>query len=650
MPPYTGKYNDVQKQAYYEYNLAWNYRRPKILKWLNRLKLYNNQRREEDKVGEPLIYDVHQTILSILYEDKLNVEFHGRTEDEEDQGDNLELLAENDYDEMEKAQLDFEWDWDASFFGSGYVLMNDFDTESKTPIPTVIDPTTFIFNPGMKWVNGNRAGEGKMLYGGYEVKLTKSMMLENKRSKSNPNGYFNINRLERVNDLYSLSGESERLRRSAQGLNDVWTFENSVVENYEYRILRWFTHIPDSETGISKKYIVELANNRMLPIRMIEIKKDYWPLIHRKFSPMSHDPDGVSVPDLTEDKQRYKAKILNVAGDIAQADLNGQYLFHEDRFRKTQDFSFKFGKWIPVKGNGSLADAAIPLQTKQVSETVKFILNYLDNAAKTATGTPNVQQGEGAAGPQGQDQTLGQTNLQLQAVGGRHSLTAKIFGWSEKEFWKHWYFLYDEYFDDALGAKIATLEGPFGTKWIPIKRKDIITGNTLGPKIKVESKQVSEASKMRLFNMMQGYVSMMAQNPRVNFDPSYTYRKMGKLIMPKQEVERVIPDSPEEMKAKEENEKLNDNELPKVLLSDDHNVHIRVHANADDTPATRRHIKIHQFMLAQKTLYPQSFPTLPGEQSPGNPMTPNAGAQPANQMNGAPAPTEGISNSPAKMQ
>jgi len=651
LPPYSGEYNDIQRQIYYEYNLAWNYRRPKILKWLMRLKLYNNQRRDENLVGEPLIYDVHQTIMSILYNDTLSVDFSGRAEEELDQADNLNLLAENDYDEMEKDKLDFEWDWDASFFGSGYCLMNDFDTESKTPIPTIIDPTTFIFNPGMKWVNGNRAGEGKMLYGGYEVRLTDSMMRENLRTKDNPNGYFNLDQIQRVNDLYSLSGESERLRRSAQGLNDIYTFENSVVENYEYRVLRWFTHIPDPVTHISSKYIVELANNRLLPVRVIKLEdrdgnpKRYWPIVHRKFSPMAHDPDGVSVPDLTEDKQRYKAKILNTAGEIAQADVNGMYLFHEDRFRKTQDFNFKFGKWIPVRGAGALQDAAQPLRTKEISNTVQFILNYLENSAQKAGATPDVQQGMPAKG----DQTLGETNLQVSAVSGRHSLTAKVYGWSEKEFWRLWYFVYDDNFEDELGEKIATLEGPLSqTKFVPLKRKDIITGNTLGPKIKIESKSVSESQKLRLFQMMNGYVQLIAKDPRIHVDLTYTYRKMGRLLMPKRETERILPLSPDEEQAVLENKKLSENEMAKVPLAQDHNVHLRIHANAEDTPATRRHIQIHQYMLMMKRMYPQSFPQLPGENPQDNQITPENGNN-AN-PNNISTPPQGVTSQPAQMQ
>lgn len=636
MPPYVGQFSDIQQQVYLEYNLDWNFMRPKIQKWLLRLKLYNNQRRDEEKVGEPLIYETHQTTMSVLYSDKMEVEFTGREEDDEDQADNLNILAINDYDEMEKDKLDYEWDWDSGFFGSGLCLFNDFDTISKTPVPTIIDPTTFVMNPGCVWINGNRAGEGALLHGGYEVKLTKAMMRANMRTKNNPNGYFNLSQLQKTTDLYSLSGESSRLRREANGTQDIYTFENQVTTNYEYSILRWFTHVYDAETKTTSKYIVEMGNNRMLPIRVIKLERNFWPIVQRKFSPISHDFHGVSIPDLTEDKQRFKAKMLNVAGDTAMADVNGMYLFKEDRFKKTQDFNFRFGKWLPVKGAGPLQDAAIPLQTKQVSETVKYVLSYLDNSAKSATATQDVAQGNNPA----PSNTLGETQIQVQGISGRHGLTAKVWGWSEKEFWRQWYFIYEDNYDDALGAKMASLEGAFNTKWIPLKRADIITGNTLGPKIKVQSKSITEAAKTRDYQMLNGFAQTIAADPTVNVDKTYLYRKLGRLLIPKQEIERIIPLSVDEYQALEENKKLNDEEMVRVNIAENHQVHLRVHASADDNPVTRRHIQMHIYMLMQKRTSPSAFPQMPGEQDSGAQLTPTPNAQPnANNQVKQPVPS-----------
>jgi hypothetical protein len=36
-------------------------------------------------------------------------------------------LAAHDYGVMEKDELDYDWDWDACFFGRGLLLLSEFD-------------------------------------------------------------------------------------------------------------------------------------------------------------------------------------------------------------------------------------------------------------------------------------------------------------------------------------------------------------------------------------------------------------------------------------------------------------------------------------------------------------------------------------------
>src|SRR6185369_15409210 len=172
-------------------------------------------------------------------------------------------------------------------------------------------------------------------------------------------------------ELTSLTGRSRRARQEAQGLASLTNWEN-LTTNYKYGILRWITHID------GKKHLVELGNNRTLVVRLQKLPWDKWPIIDRAFSPISHDWDGVSIPDIIEDKQRFRASLINVAGDIVKADLNGMWIYRGAGFRKNQDFNFKFGKWIEFNGSQPLTDAAQPLQMKQVSQGVKFILDYLD--------------------------------------------------------------------------------------------------------------------------------------------------------------------------------------------------------------------------------------------------------------------------------
>ena len=53
-----------------EHKLCADFTAPKRAKWLRRLKLYNNQARDESKVGDPLLFTVFQTVFASLYDDR----------------------------------------------------------------------------------------------------------------------------------------------------------------------------------------------------------------------------------------------------------------------------------------------------------------------------------------------------------------------------------------------------------------------------------------------------------------------------------------------------------------------------------------------------------------------------------------------------
>jgi len=76
--------------------------KPKLDEWAVRLKLYNNQKRDKETIGDPLLFTIHQTVLASLYSDRLGVDFLGREAGDEETAENLNAMAEYDYDEMEK--------------------------------------------------------------------------------------------------------------------------------------------------------------------------------------------------------------------------------------------------------------------------------------------------------------------------------------------------------------------------------------------------------------------------------------------------------------------------------------------------------------------------------------------------------------------
>ena len=576
-----------------EYNSAYLTHKNKLDEGLKRLKLFNNQKRDKDRVGDPLIFTIFNTVFAALYDDKLAVEFGGREEGDEDTADNLNGLAEFDYDEMEKSQHDHDWDWDSLAWGRGLSYFDYFDEETKTPISEVWDPLTFIRDPDAVSVNGNRLGNGAMRFGGREVLLTKETMEE-------AGDYENLNSLK--NDtgtsLSSLYEEAKRQRREAQGFSDLFNRQEG-----EYRVLQWFTIIG------GKKYMVELANDRKLIVRKREMGKR-WPIIDRPCFPMAHDWDGVSIFDILEDKQRFRAALLNVYGDLARASLYPMRLYDETKIKKKQDLNFAFNKWIPV--DGPVGDASQLLAHPQGSSAAQFILEFLDQSAQRALATPEIQQGQVS----NEKRTATELNLVSSKVDTRYSLTAKIWGWSEKDFWKRWYEIYDRDYPE-VGKKVARLMGAFGPQWRELTRDKIITNSPLGPDIKIESRILSEAKKQRTFQSIMVYAkSFIIGNP--NADMVYLGRKAGHLLFPKDEVERMLPLTIDERQAKEENEHLNENEPQLVRREDNHIVHLRVHAGAKDNEASKIHIKAHEKALMIKRLQPELFPQMPPEMPMAN--------------------------------
>ena len=575
-----------------EYELCWRFMKNKIAENLKRLKLYNNQKRDKERVGDPLLFTIHQTILASLYDDKLAIEFGGREEGDEEMAENLNYLAEFDYDDMQKDILDYEWIWDTTAFGRGLVLFNEFDSETKTPIPEVIDSLTWIRDPRAVSVNGNRLGHNGLRFGGREIRKTKYEMKES-------GNYFNLDKLKKSGESSSnsLIQEARQSRREAQGLENIFSLESSLTENYEYSLLQWFTHID------GKKYIVELSNDRSLIVRLTPVNDKRFPIIDRSCFPISHDWDGVNIFDILEDKQRFRAVLLNVFGDSAKADAYPMYLFDKNKLKKEIDKSFAFNKWLPV--DGEIGNAAMPLQKASPGQQVQFILEFLDQSAQKALATPELQSGKVTS----ERRTATELELVASKVDTRYSLTARVFGWSEKMFWNQWYKIYDRDFDKDIHKKVIRLAGAFGPQWREITRDSIITTNPLGPDIKIESKNISEARKLRNYNLVQNYIMSVVQSP-VDKDMLYGLRKLGKLIMPKDEVERLLPLTIDERKAKEENLKLNEDENVKILAEEDHNVHLRMHSMAKDTNAAKSHIKAHEMALMIAKAMPEMFPQL----------------------------------------
>jgi len=608
----------IIKQVNEEYSLAFQYNEAKRAMMLARLKIYNNQRRDADAVGDPLMFTVFNTIHAALYDDRLMIRWEGRGgKGDEDVEENLNALADYDYDIMGKSELDYYWNWDAEFFGRGLLLMMDFDRNKgvMAPAPELIDAVSFIRDPRSASVNGDMRGKGSMRFGGWEVGATYYEL------KGLP-GYFNLASLMKDKEVRSLMDEAKEQRAMAQGNTYFPAKEEALgkYNNYEFRLLNWLTTIK------GKKYLITLGNRRTTLVRLVELKYgSRWPVIDRALYPMAHDWDGVSIPDLTEDKQRAKAILLNLGLKSAKSDAMPQYLFDQTRIKNKNDLNWRRDKFIGV--DGRVDNAMMPLQKSTVHQYVNVIMDILDTAAQRALSTPEMQSGM----PSEERRTLGELQLVSSKVDTRYSMSAKVFGWSEKAFWQQWYKQYKIHFKDKIDEKIVRIQGPMAPIWRPLKKDNIIAD--VDPDVKIESKVISEAKRMRDQQSFAGFAGLVMQDPDTN--RRYVEKRLAKLQgLSKEEVDMMFPPTVDEIQAEDENAILDSGKLPKITVMDDHRVHLEIHAKANQSIHSLAHMRAHKKLMLVKRSRTDLFPP---QMPPAFQMQGGMGSQPG--ISRAPAPT-----------
>jgi hypothetical protein len=593
----------IAKQCSAEWKLAWNHQKPKKDEMEVRLKLYNNQRRDKEAVGDTTMFTIFQTVLASLYSDRMNVEFNGREEGDEETADNLNATAKYDYEEMGKDELDFSWIWDTCAFGWGIEEMEEFlrepDNNVFIPLPEVIDPILFLRDPDAVSPNGNRQHKGAMRFGGWETRMTKEEMQDHPSFLSD----INFEKLSFESGTNSVIQDAVAARNEAQGRQDVsiQSKEAALGPNSRYPITTWYTHV--MKDGKVKKAKVWLANDRTKLVGIKYLKKDYWPLLKRNLFPTAHDWDGTSIFDLTEDKQRARAVAQNLGIKSMKADLEPMYVYDSSRITNKNDLNFEFNKFIPLDASGKpVGDSIMPLRKSMPNmQLLDFIYNALDTAAQKATATPDIQQGAMS----GSQRTLGELNLISSKTDTRYGLSAKIFGWSEKEFWQQWYQMYKDNFTSDIDEKVLRIVGAFGAKWRPVKRAGLIT--RIDPDVTIESTNVSRAKELEDSQRTAGFLGLAFSDPTCN--RRYGLKELAKQYgWSKDRIERLFPATIDERIAEQQNDKLNVNETAPVLPEDDHNVHLEIHSKANLTAATKAHIKTHEQALSIKKTKPELFP------------------------------------------
>lgn len=605
-------FTNLIKQIDSEWQQGWWHMRPKWDMWAERLQLYNNQRKDKDSVGDTTMFAIFQTILAAVYNDRLSASFSPREVGDDEIAENLELTAEYDYDLMDKSRIDYEWDWETAFFGRGLLCTYQFDKETMTLAPHVWHAMTVVRDPEAGSVNGDRAGRGKSRFIYREVRLTKADMEQN-------GNYFNLDQLQTSKVMKNNKSPLDtymRVTAEAAGLGDIGKYM-AEGENETFRIREGFTRYN------GKVCFVALANDGKTVIRYQELDTPRIPIIDRTLFPIPNSWDSVSIPDLVEDKQRARAVAMNLALKGVKANLYPMYLFDKNRVDERTDFNFEFNKFIPVKGNPN--GAVVPLLKDHIKQDVSYIMDLLDMSAQKATGTPDIKQG---SRPESNN-TATRDSLVAQGADARYSLAARIFGWSEKEFWQEWYRHLKTHMESGIDQKVVRIVGALGASWRPFDRENLIVPDDhADPDIKIDSKAITDAKRFNDAQLYRDYLQLAVAEPTAQIRSGL--RHYGKLIGMKYDlIEQMFPPTIDELRAEEENLLILDGEKAIVLPEDDHYGHMQVHNKLPDSPEKLAHINAHKTaLLMQKMQQQQQPPGMPGAQ----PQNPQAGLMPQDNL------------------
>jgi hypothetical protein len=423
--------------------------------------------------------------------------------------------------------------------------------------------------------------------------------------------YSNFENLTGVQNYQSLDYQQKQFRRTAQNLAQA--AQPTAWDNEYIPLLEWWT----SFNG--QKWVITTDLNFQKVVRTLKWDEDKWPLIHRKIFPIPGDPFGVSIPDLVEDKQRARSILINLGLMDAKAQLYPMYVYDRNAISVSTDLSFNFNKWIPTDGKPS--ESVMTLPKESVGQWVSYILDTIDMSAQKATAATTLQQGGQNEKPRSANEVVRQDNSATERI----TTSMKVFGWSEKDFVNWWLRMYGKYFS-SLQEKMVRIDGPFGPKFHKVKG-DMFQFEE-DPDIYIESKVINDAKNTDASQRFIAYTNIIAQDQSVN--RRYWNKTGAKVVagLDNEQINRLFPQTADEMKATMENDRLSDNKLVPISINDDHQTHLIIHAQADDTKASIVHIAAHQHAIMLQRQMQQQNPQAqqqpqPGSQPTGNQMQPN---------------------------
>lgn len=574
---------------------------------VRQLILLNNLQRGDENIASTMLLTLFNRILSNLYDNKMQVKFVPGEEMEQRKVASLNILAQNDYREMDMDKLSYDWDWDTLFFGRGYMETLNFNSKTKILEPSVINPLVFGYDPYFaepqewryywKWIT-----KGKYGLNGVDALINDGTYTGIKSSKELATGIDPY--------LWDYKIKVEQARKATPPPND-------AINGDVFQILEFYGYDNDGEKCVfwyDRDVAKELGRQKLDLKDADDGKSSNWPIVVKEAFREPHSSVVFSVADLLDDKHRAKSVLLNLAFMAAKDSANPLYEYNPDLVNDvTQFFSRQIGQHVSTKEVGK---SVAPLNTKDpwpagLNSFIQVLSQEANDPVGTGMALQPAKKGKSSAT---------ETAIQQQLNDLAQSLQSKVMQFGVEEFWKQWYQRYKRY-TKAGDEKIATIVGVKGMTFEKIDLGDIHT--KYPPGVLIYSAKDAEYKQLVLRrDLMQMYPQLSESLGPDGMKLFNKYVFLPKFLDDPQIIDILVPKSIDEIKATDENDKINENQMPQVADTDDHQEHIAIHSMAQNTWAKWVHMAWHEQLLGQQKKQKMQQEQQQGqeEQQGGNPQ------------------------------
>lgn len=570
------------QEIHTRYEESFQFLQARKQRQVRQLILLNNLQRGDENISSTLLLTLFNRMLSSLYDDKIQSKFLPSQGITQEQLNSYNVLYQSDYIEMGKARLDYDWCWDALFFGRGYMETLRFNKKRKIMEPHVINPLVFGYDPYFtdpqewryywKWITKDKWELERLIENGTITNI--------KKVEEIPSGV--------ESELWDYKVKRDLAKKAQDPSPD------TVAEDV-YQILEFFGHNKDGDRAV---FWVDRGFSKILMEEKLDLQDgengdSKWPIVTKEAFREPHSSVNFSVADLLEDKHRAKSVLLNLAFLAAKDRANPIYGYNPDKVKDvTQFFSRQIGQHIPMDDK----DSAWPLNTQEpMSAGLIQFIQMLSNEAEQPMGTGSPTQPIRAGGKE----TATQAAIDQQLNDMAQSLQSKVMQFGEAEFCSHWFHRYAKNAKD-LETKVANIVGVKGITTKEINLKDFNTD--FPPGVMVYSAKEAEYKELVLRrDLMQLYpelVQTLDPDGLRNFNKHVFFPKF---LQDPSLIDIMLPKTLDEIKAEDENEQLIQDQMPDVAETDNHTTHIYTHYMVQPkTNATWFHIAWHQELLAKQ--------------------------------------------------